>query len=115
MPVGTEENPVQNPITGLSSDPFAVGVSPTKRKVNGRVTIPESESESPIGLISPLQKESQIMNTRIKSSESSELSEKLSDEKIIAEILKPAERLRISKSSDKLLKIKNKNTAISLD
>ncbi|KAK0085804.1 hypothetical protein PV326_005791 [Microctonus aethiopoides] len=115
MPVGTEENPVQNPITGLSSDPFAVGVSPTKRKINGRVTIPESESEFPIGVISPLQKQSQIMNTRIKSSESPEISEKLSDEKIIAEILKPAERLRISKSSDKLLKIKNKNTAISLD
>ena len=41
--------------------------------------------------------------------------ERLSDEKIIAQILKPAERLQISKSSDKLLKLTGTNTAISLD
>lgn len=38
-----------------------------------------------------------------------------SDEKIIAEILKPEERMRISKSSDKMLKATGINTAISLD
>ncbi|XP_012265528.2 rapamycin-insensitive companion of mTOR [Athalia rosae] len=38
-----------------------------------------------------------------------------SDEKIIAEILKPEERIRISKSSDKLLKTTNTSTAFSLD
>lgn len=38
-----------------------------------------------------------------------------SDEKIIAEILKPEEKIRVSKSSDKLLKITNTSTAFSLD
>lgn len=41
--------------------------------------------------------------------------ERRTDEKIIAEILKPEERIRLSKSSDRSLKVSGTNTAISLD
>lgn len=41
--------------------------------------------------------------------------ERRTDEKIIAEILKPEERIRLSKNSDRSLKVSGTNTAISLD
>lgn len=117
IPVGTEENPIQTSITGLSTDSFTVGVSPAKRKINGRLTILEVEPESPVATISELTNEPKSFpHARVKTTgEATEVREKLSDEKIIEEILKPAEKLRISKSSDKLLKVTSKNTAISLD
>ncbi|XP_034935765.1 rapamycin-insensitive companion of mTOR [Chelonus insularis] len=114
IPVGTEENPAQGSI-GLGTDSYTLGVSPLKRKVNGRLTIPEADSESSVATISELISDSQSLSGRLKSPEPSQKTEKLSDEKIIAEILKPAQRLRVSKSSDKLLKVTSKNTAISLD
>ncbi|XP_011297847.1 rapamycin-insensitive companion of mTOR [Fopius arisanus] len=111
IPIGTEENPVQPTSTGLSTD---LNISPSKRRVNGRLTIPEVES--PSSTTSELTSETRDTGAKLKSPEKADKTEKLSDEKIIAEILKPAERLRISKSSDnKLLKVTGTNTAISLD
>ncbi|XP_015123532.1 rapamycin-insensitive companion of mTOR [Diachasma alloeum] len=112
MPIGTEENLAQpTPAVLPSSD---LSISPSKRRVNGRLTIPEVES--PSSTTSELASETRDNGGRLKSPEAPDKTEKLSDEKIIAEILKPAERLRISKSSDnKLLKVTGTNTAISLD
>ncbi|XP_063978549.1 rapamycin-insensitive companion of mTOR [Diachasmimorpha longicaudata] len=85
-----------------------------KRRINGKSTtsaVPSSSSAS-----SALASEARDTCEDLRSPEASDTTEKLSDEKIIAEILKPAERLRVSKSSDnKLLKITGTNTAISLD
>ncbi|CAD6237301.1 GSCOCG00002240001-RA-CDS [Cotesia congregata] len=114
--VGTEENPVQTPAVELSTDTFTLSASPLKRKVNGRLTIPEAESETSVATSSELTSEIQSVDVNLKSSKSpAHDSDKLSDEKIIAEILKPAERLRTSKSSDKMLKVTSKNTAVSLE
>ncbi|KAH0550515.1 rapamycin-insensitive companion of mTOR [Cotesia glomerata] len=114
--VGTEENPVQTPAVELSTDTFTLSASPLKRKVNGRLTIPEAESETSVATSSELTSEIQSVDVNLKSPNSpAHDSDKLSDEKIIAEILKPAERLRTSKSSDKMLKVTSKNTAVSLE
>lgn len=116
IPIGTEENPVQNPVVELTTDKFTLSVSPLKRKVNGRLTIPEAESETSAATSSELTSEIKSADVPLKSPEpAADVSEKLSDEKIIAEILKPAERLRTSKSSDRILKVTSKNTAVSLD
>lgn len=109
-------------VSEISSDTTANRTSPIKNKINGRVPIPEidSPSSSSSSTSEINKKPTTTINTlssiRLKAPETIKKNEKLSDEEIIAEILKPAERLKISKNSEnKLSKVTGTNTAISLD
>lgn len=126
IPIGTEENPLQPSIPSSEASPRQQSVSPAEGKINGRLTLTEIQTaqlasvaeegfsagggggngescnaghqrkKKPLEVVHPSQ-------------------ERRTDEKIIAEILKPEERIRLSKSSDRSLKVSGTNTAISLD
>lgn len=86
---------------------------PSESKINGRLTFPDIQVTQ---LDAVAEESTGDTNQQCnKTQEVSHRSERRSDEKIIAEILKPEERIRLSKSSDRLLKISGTNTAISLD
>lgn len=123
IPMGTEENPLQPPVP-MSELSARQSADSAESKINGRLTLTEiqtaqlasvAEEGSSAGdsgepcnaAMHRCNKKSQETNVR--------LVERSSDEKIIAEILKPEERIRLSKSSDKSLKVSGTNTAISLD
>ncbi|XP_014479539.1 PREDICTED: rapamycin-insensitive companion of mTOR [Dinoponera quadriceps] len=123
IPIGTEENPPQS-----SSVPVASEVSPhqpvgslTEGKINGRLTLTEMQtvqlaSVAEEGSSASVESCSEGMHRCKKSTTAiATASDRRSDEKIIAEILKPEERIRLSKSSDRSLKVSGTNTAISLD
>lgn len=83
--------------------------------MNGRVTFSEIQAGQLAIVAEEATGEACTMNQRDKLQEILQMSERRSDEKIIAEILNPEERIRLSKSSDRLLKISSTNTAISLE
>ena len=97
------------------SDSSHIPAKPSETKINGRV-IPSCVQNDPLTVV---QEEATgqhgIVHSQNKNKETALVPERLSDEKIIAEILKPEERLRVSKSSDKMLKVTGANAAISLD
>lgn len=121
IPIGTEENPLQSPVPSSEASPRQQSTSPAEGKINGRLTLTEiqtaqlasvAEESSSIGsescnIAHPCKKKAQEI--------ARSMQERRSDEKIIAEILKPEERIRLSKSSDRSLKVSGTNTAISLD
>ena len=88
---------------------------PSESKVNGRLTFPEIQVTQLDAVAEETGADSCATQQCNKSQELLRKSERRSDEKIIAEILKPEERIRLSKSSDRLLKVSGTNTAISLD
>lgn len=89
-------------------------VKPSETKINGRVT-PSCLQNDPLTAV----QEEATGQPRIvypqNKKETAFITERLSDEKIIAEILKPEERIRVAKSSDKILKVTGTNTAINLE
>ncbi|XP_043271902.1 rapamycin-insensitive companion of mTOR isoform X2 [Venturia canescens] len=123
MPIGTEENPAQMVTPFRHGESYRLsGLSPSARTLNGRLTIAETgmEQQQEMAFESTRNKEDsgedeKGKTLRPETGEVVKKRERLSDEKIIAEILKPAEMLQISKSSTKLLKVTGTNTAISLD
>lgn len=94
----------------VSTTPEADNVESIKlaeNKINGRLTISE---------IQAIQQDKQLERKQtVQDSSSSYSLERPSDEKIIAEILKPEERIRLSKNADRLFKVPGNNTTISLD
>jgi len=124
IPIGTEEIPLQSPVPSSEASPRQQPICPVEGKINGRLTLTEiqtaqlasvaEESSSTSGVGG----ESCNVAHQCKKKPQEVLrptQERRSDEKIIAEILKPEERIRLSKSSDRSLKISGTNTAISLD
>ncbi|XP_029157454.1 rapamycin-insensitive companion of mTOR [Nylanderia fulva] len=121
IPINTEENPLKSPVPSSEASPRQQSASPAEGKINGRLTLTEiqtaqlasvAEEGSSAGsescnIAHPCKKKSQEI--------ARSMQERRSDEKIIAEILKPEERIRLSKSSDRSLKVSGTNTAISLD
>ncbi|XP_012288713.1 rapamycin-insensitive companion of mTOR [Orussus abietinus] len=115
VPVGTEENPAQTTVLPLPVASPPVLPSPMETKINGRVVV-GPDGQTPLSVVKEeAGHETRVVQLRDKTQEVLRIPERLSDEKIIAEILKPEERIRISKSSDKLLKVTGTNTAISLE
>lgn len=121
MPVGSEDNQAEaaGPVRPADSH-RPTEISHLGRKINGRLTIAETgmveQQQAAFARAEEGDNQRASKSPCIETREVSEKKERLSDEKIIAEILKPAERLQISKSSDnKLLKLTGTNTAISLD
>lgn len=128
IPIGTEENPLQSPVPSSEASPRQQSVNPAEGKINGRLTLTEIQTAQ---LASVAEEGSSAggggdsggsescnagHQRKKKHSESVRPSqERRTDEKIIAEILKPEERIRLSKSSDRSLKVSGTNTAISLD
>ncbi|XP_016844354.1 rapamycin-insensitive companion of mTOR [Nasonia vitripennis] len=100
---------------------------PSEAKVNGRLALPTDPQPEHLSVVTEetaatMAAESPSVEFIVNSQKSSTGGDKRllaeqrrSDEKIIAEILKPEERMRISKSSDKMLKATGINTAISLE
>ena len=88
---------------------------PSETKINGRVTPSFVQNNSLTAMEEEATVHPQIVHSQNKNKEALPTTERLSDEKIIAEILKPEEKIKVSKSSDKMLKVKGTNTAISLD
>lgn len=121
IPIGTEENPLQSSVPSSEASPRQQSASPAEGKINGRLTLTEiqtvqlasvaeegsSASSESCNIAHPYKKKPQEI--------ARSMQERRSDEKIIAEILKPEERIRLSKSSDRSLKVSGTNTAISLD
>ncbi|KAK1119626.1 hypothetical protein K0M31_013046 [Melipona bicolor] len=109
---GNDEKSLQSPISAaLELDSHV----PSESKVNGRLTFPEIQVAQLDAVAEETGGDSCATQQCNKSQELLRKSERRSDEKIIAEILKPEERIRLSKSSDRLLKVSGTNTAISLD
>ncbi|XP_018050285.1 PREDICTED: rapamycin-insensitive companion of mTOR isoform X3 [Atta colombica] len=133
IPIGTEENPLQSPVpSSEASLRQPQSVSPAEGKINGRLTLTEIQTAQLASVAEESSSaggggggggdsgKSESCNTghqrKKKSLEVVRPSqERRTDEKIIAEILKPEERIRLSKSSDRSLKVSGTNTAISLD
>lgn len=125
IPIGTEENPLQSPVPSSEPSPRQQSVSPAEGKINGRLTLTEIQtvqlaSVAEEGSSADVGGSSESCNAghqcKKKPPEIVRPSqERRTDEKIIAEILKPEERIRLSKSSDRSLKVSGTNTAISLD
>lgn len=117
IPIGTEENPVhsifaRSPLENIHKK--SVSLTP-ENKLNGRSHYSDSQLE-PLPIVNEeTSTESQTSLLSERNKDTSIRIELRSDEKIIAGILKPEERVRVSKSSDKLLKIRNTSTAFSLD
>lgn len=127
IPIGTEENPLQSPVPSSEASPRQQSVSPAEGKINGRLTLTEIQTAQ----LASVAEEGSSAGGGGDGSESrnaghqrkkkpSEVvvrpsQERRTDEKIIAEILKPEERIRLSKNSDRSLKVSGTNTAISLD
>nr|XP_033338467.1 rapamycin-insensitive companion of mTOR isoform X1 [Megalopta genalis]XP_033338468.1 rapamycin-insensitive companion of mTOR isoform X1 [Megalopta genalis] len=88
---------------------------PSETKINGRLTFSEIEVTQLDVVTEEAGGDSCKTQQCNKVQEVLRNSERRSDEKLIAEILKPEERLRLSKSSDRLLKVTGTNSAISLD
>ncbi|XP_076753596.1 rapamycin-insensitive companion of Tor isoform X1 [Xylocopa sonorina] len=88
---------------------------PSESKINGRLTFSEIQVAQLDTVAEEAGADSCATQKCNKTQELSCKSERRSDEKIIAEILKPEERIRLSKSSDRLLKVSGTNTANSLD
>lgn len=88
---------------------------PSESKVNGRLTFSEIQVAQLDAVAEEAGGDSCVTQQCNKPQELLRKPERRSDEKIIAEILKPEERIRLSKSSDRLLKVSGTNTAISLD
>lgn len=124
--IGTEENPLQSPVPSSEASPRQQSISPTEGKINGRLTLTEIQTAQ----LASVAEEGSSAGGGGGSSESCNagrqrkkkppevvrpLQERRTDEKIIAEILKPEERIRLSKNSDRSLKVSGTNTAISLD
>jgi len=125
IPIGTEEIPLQSPVPSSEVSPRQQSISSAEGKINGRLTLTEIQTAQ----LASVAEENSLASGGI-SGESCNAAhqykkkpqevlhptqERRSDEKIIAEILKPEERIRLSKSSDRSLKISGTNTAISLD
>lgn len=123
MPISTEANPAQMAGPFRYGESYRLsGLSPAARKLNGRLTIAETgmEQQQELEFESTRKREGSSEAEKVEASifetsEAGEKKERLSDEKIIAEILKPAEMLQIAKSSTKLFKVTGTNTAIGLD
>lgn len=130
IPVGTEENPLQSSVPIASEASSRQFASPAEGKINGRLTLTEiqtaqlasvTEEGSSTGSGEPCSNKTvhrcnKKQETTVRSPPpAAAATERRSDEKIIAEILKPEERIRLSKSSDRSLKVSGTNTAISLD
>lgn len=88
---------------------------PLETKINGRLTSSETQVVQLDAVIEEAGGDSCATEQCNNTQKLLRKSERRSDEKIIAEILKPEERIRVSKSSDKLLKVSGTNTAVSLD
>jgi len=129
IPIGTEENPLQpSSVPSSEASPRQQSVSPAEGKINGRLTLTEiqtaqlasvAEEGSSTGGGSGGGGCESCSAGHQRKKKSLEVvrpaQERRTDEKIIAEILKPEERIRLSKSSDRSLKVSGTNTAISLD
>jgi len=127
IPIGTEENPLQSSVPSSEASPRQQSVSPAEGKINGRLTLTEIQtaqlasvaeegSSAGGGGNGGCESYSAGHQRKKKSLEVVRpAQERRTDEKIIAEILKPEERIRLSKSSDRSLKVSGTNTAISLD
>ncbi|XP_066602698.1 uncharacterized protein [Prorops nasuta] len=87
--------------------------SSLENKVNGELT-PSEMKTARLKAVSEEKISIPCSVVREKTQQVLQVIERSSDEKIIAEILNPEERIRISKNSDRL-KVSNTNTAISLD
>jgi len=125
IPIGTEENPLQSPVPSSEASPRQQLASSAEGKINGRLTLTEIQTQ----LASVAEESSSTggggggnsescnaeLQRKKKPLEVRPSQERRTDEKIIAEILKPEERIRLSKSSDRSLKVSGTNTAISLD
>ncbi|XP_026669224.1 rapamycin-insensitive companion of mTOR [Ceratina calcarata] len=110
-----DEKPLQSPSSTL---PVALEPNsrvPSESKINGRLTISEIQVTQLDAVTEEASGNACADQQCNKTQEPQRKSERRSDEKIIAEILKPEERIRLSKSSDRLLKVSGTNTAISLD
>ncbi|CAK9816269.1 Rapamycin-insensitive companion of mTOR [Anthophora quadrimaculata] len=88
---------------------------PSESKINGRLTFSDIQVAQLDVVAEEAAGDSCVTQQCNKTQEILRKPERLSDEKIIAEILKPEERIRLSKSSDRLLKVSGTNTVISLD
>ncbi|KAI4503571.1 hypothetical protein M0802_000974 [Mischocyttarus mexicanus] len=115
LPVGTEENPLQSCVPIISEASPRTSHGPLESKVNGRVTFSEMQAGQLTIVTEEAAGETCTMNQHDKFQEILQISERRNDEKIIAEILNPEERIRLSKSSERLLKMSSINTAISLE
>lgn len=124
IPIGTEENPLQSPVPISETSHRQQSVSSVEGKINGRLTLTEIQTAQ---LASVAEEGSSIsgdkstcnVSHQYKKKQPQEIKrgvqDRRSDEKIIADILQPEERIRLSKSSDRSLKLSGTNTAISLD
>ncbi|XP_076687227.1 rapamycin-insensitive companion of Tor [Andrena cerasifolii] len=106
---GNDEKPLRSPVpTALEPDSHV----PSESKINGRLTFSDIQATQLDAVAEEAAGDAaQQCN---KTQDVARKPERRSDEKIIAEILQP-ERIRVSKSSDRLLKVSGTNTAISLD
>lgn len=113
IPIDNEDNEVRVKLDALHNKSVSVT---TESKLNGRSHYSESQLDPLPVLNEETSTDSQTsLIISDKSKNKSVRIDTRSDEKIIAGILKPEERIRVSKSSDKLLKIRNTSTAFSLD
>lgn len=97
------------------SDNSRPSVKPSETKINGRVTPLCLQNDPLTAVQEEATGQPRIVYPQNKKETSLITEERLSDEKIIAEILKPEERIRVAKSSDKILKVTGTNTAINLE
>lgn len=98
----------------ISMAPESDSRVPSESKINGRLTFSESQVTR-LDAVIEIAKDYSYAQKCNKAQEVLLKPERRSDEKIIAEILKPEERIRLSRSADRLLKVSGTNSAISLE
>ncbi|KOC64221.1 Rapamycin-insensitive companion of mTOR [Habropoda laboriosa] len=108
-----DEKLLRSPISTTALEPDSR--VPSESKINGRLTFSDIQVAQLDVVVEEAAGDSCVTQQCNKTQDLLRKPERRSDEKIIAEILKPEERIRLSKSSDRLLKVSGTNTAISLD
>ncbi|XP_011330376.1 rapamycin-insensitive companion of mTOR isoform X2 [Ooceraea biroi] len=110
IPIGTEEIPLQSPVPSSEASSRQQPASPAEGKINGRLTLTEIQTAQLASVAEESTASGNSCNTAHQCKKKPQealrsAQERRSDEKIIAEILKPEERIRLSKSSDRSLKV----------
>lgn len=110
-----EKKPSPSAVPTSPADNSRVSVKTSETKINGRVT-PSFVQNDPLTVVQEeMAGQPRNAHSQNKNKEVLLMTERLSDEKIIADILKPEERIKVPKNSDKMLKVTSTNTTISLD
>ncbi|KAG7212743.1 hypothetical protein KM043_013008 [Ampulex compressa] len=98
----TEENEEESLVPMVPESSSRV---PSENKINGRLTLSEMQAAQLAAVVEETGSDPRTAQQGNKNEQDMRICERRSDEKIIADILNPRERIRLSKSSDRILKV----------